>query len=112
MSAADDNNAAAVTTLGYGIYFGWLGMAVGLSAALIATGLGGRANAVLPSWFAVTSVILGAIGLLGACGIPPGGLVNYLLLPVWLVAASVLIARRRKGAIAKAGRLDRVTDEL
>ena len=63
-------------------------MGVGIAAAFIAIGLGGLRNAVLPKWFAVTTTVMGALALLGACSIPPGGLVNYLLLPFWLIAAA------------------------
>ena len=58
-------------------------------------GLGGLRNAVLPRWFAVTTTVMGVLALLGACSIPPGGLVNYLLLPFWLIAAAIIIARRQ-----------------
>ena len=100
LSAAEDDNAGAVQTLGYAQYFGWLAMGVGIAAAFIAIGLGGVRSAVLPKWFAITTLVLGVLALLGAAGIPPGGLVNYLLLPFWLVAASVIIARRQHTAAA------------
>ena len=94
-SAAEDHANAATQTLGYGAYFGWMAMGVGISTAFIAFGLGGLRNAVLPKWFARTTIVLGALAMLGAAGIPPGGLVNYLLLPVWLIAAAIIIARRQ-----------------
>ena len=72
----------------YAQYFGWLGMGIGIATAFIAVGLGGLRNAVLPKWFAVTTTVLGVLALLGACGVPPGGLVNYVLLPFWLIAAA------------------------
>jgi hypothetical protein len=82
--------------LSYAQYFGWLGMGIGIAAAFIAIGIGGVRNAVLPRWFAVSTTVMGVLALLGACSIPPGGLVNYLLLPFWLIAAAVIIARRQK----------------
>jgi hypothetical protein len=98
LSAADDRNSGAIQTLSYAQYFGWLAMGVGISTAFIAMGLGGVRSAVLPRWFAITTVVLGVLALLGACSIPPGGLVNYLLLPFWLIAAAIIIARRQKAA--------------
>jgi hypothetical protein len=98
LSAAEDKNAVAIQTLSYAQYFGWLAMGVGITTAFIAMGLGGVRSAVLPRWFAVSTVVLGALALLGACSIPPGGLVNYLLLPFWLIAASIIVARRQKAA--------------
>lgn len=95
-AAADDHAQDAVHALSYVQYFGWAGMTIGLATAFLAIGLGGLRNAVLPKWFSVTTVILGVLGALGAAHIPPGGLVNYIALPFWLVAASVIIARNQR----------------
>jgi hypothetical protein len=103
MSAAEDGDEAATHMLSYAQYFGWLGMGIGIAAAFIAIGLGGLRNAVLPKWFAVATTVMGGLALLGACSIPPGGLVNYLLLPFWLIAAAIIIARRQKAASAGKG---------
>ena len=94
--AADAHDQAAVHVLDYGGYFTWAGMGIGLAAALVAVGLGGLHNAVLPRWFALVSIVLGVLGALGNAGIPPGGLVTYLLLPLWLGVAAVVIARRQR----------------
>ena len=94
--AADAGDGTAVQLLGYVYYFGWSGMGIGLATAFVATGIGGRRGGVLPRWFAVTSVVLGVLGALGDAGIPPGGLVNYLLMPFWLFTASVILARRQR----------------
>ncbi len=91
--AADAGDDAAVHVLGYGSYFAWAGSGIGLATAFVATGWGGIRSSVLPKWFAVLTVVLGVLGALGDAGIPPGGLVNYLLLPFWLIAASVVVAR-------------------
>lgn len=96
--AADADDGAAVHTLSYVGYFGWAGMGIGLATAFIAMGFGGLRGAVLPRWFAVVTVVFGVLGALGDAGIPPGGLVTYLLLPVWLIAASVIVARRQERA--------------
>ena len=93
--AADAKDDAALRTLSYVGYFAWAGIGVGLATAFIAMGLGGVRNAVLPRWFAVSTIVLGVLAALGDAGIPPGGLVNYLLLPFWLVAATVVVARRQ-----------------
>lgn len=98
LTAAEDDNIAVVTVLGYGEYFIWLAVGIGVSAAFIATGLGGLRNAVLPKWFAIVTIVIGGLALLGASSVPPGGLVTYFLLPVWLIAAAIIIARRQKKA--------------
>lgn len=96
--AADADDQAAVTILGYLQNFSWAGLGIGLATAFIATGLGGLASAAVPKWFAIVSIVLGVLGALGNAGIPPGGLVTYLLLPVWLIVASIIFARRQKAA--------------
>ena len=98
--AADDRNDEALHTLSYVAYFGWAGMGIGLATAFVAMGLGGLRNAVLPRWFAVVTVISGVLGALGNAGIPPGGLVTYVVLPFWLIAASVIVSRRSHVAAA------------
>ncbi|CAN5576898.1 hypothetical protein BH10ACT10_BH10ACT10_00490 [soil metagenome] len=98
MSAAEDNNATAVQTLSYAQYFGWLAMGIGISTAFIAMGLGGVRSQVLPKWFAITTIVLGVLAMLGAASIPPGGLVNYLLLPFWLIAAAIIISRHQNAS--------------
>ena len=45
---------------------------------------------------AIATVACGVLGALGNAGIPPGGLVNYVLLPFWLIGASVIMARRQR----------------
>jgi hypothetical protein len=107
MSAAEDDASAATQTLGYGAYFGWLAMGVGISTAFIAFGLGGLRNALLPTWFARTTIVLGAFAMLGAAGIPPGGLVNYLILPFWLIAAAVIVAKRQRIGVQSGQAVDR-----
>jgi hypothetical protein len=98
--AADANDDAALRALSYASYFTWAGIGIGLATAFIATGLGGIRTSSLPRWFGVLTVVLGVLGALGDAGIPPGGLVNYLVLPFWLVGASFVVARSgaRSGA--------------
>jgi hypothetical protein len=95
LSAAADNQGQVVHTLSYPQYYGWMPMSVGVAGAFLAIGLGGVRTATLPRWFALTTAVLGTLALLGACGIPPGGLVGYLVLPFWLITAAVLLARRQ-----------------
>ena len=103
--AADANDDAALHVLSFVGYFGFAGMGIGLATMFIATGLAGVSNAVLPSWFAIVTLVMGLLSALGAAGIPPGGLVNYLLLPFWLIGTAVVVARRQKPPVAKEGRV-------
>jgi hypothetical protein len=95
--AADARDDAAVHALSYVWYFGWAGMGIGLATAFIAMGWGGIRGALLPRWFGILTIVFGVLGALGNAGIPPGGLVNYVLLPFWLIAASIILARKVRG---------------
>lgn len=104
--AADAEDDAALQALSYVHYFGWAGMGIGLATAFIAMGWGGLRGAVLPRWFAILTIVFGVLGALGNAGIPPGGLVSYVLLPFWLVAASGIVSRRlRTETHSSAGQL-------
>lgn len=100
--AADAKDDAALQVLSYVGYFGFAGMGIGIATTFIATGMAGMANtALLPRWFAIVTLVMGILSALGDAGIPPGGLVNYLLLPFWLIAVAVIVARRQKVAAAR-----------
>jgi hypothetical protein len=90
-SAAHDGQTAAVASLMYASFYSWLVILVGLVAAFWGIGLGGLRNATLPKWFAIVTVLLGVIGVLG----PLAALVQ-IVLPLWLIVASVVIARRQR----------------
>lgn len=96
--AADAQDDAALHQLSFVSYFGFAGMGIGIATTFLATGLAGVRNAVLPRWFAIVTLVMGILSALGDAGIPPGGLVNYLLLPFWLIAAAILLARRQHTA--------------
>jgi hypothetical protein len=87
--AAVDHDAASTAALGRLAFVGWLPALAGLVAAFWGLGLGGLRTAALPRWFAVATVVLGLLGVLG-----PAAMAVYLLLPLWLVAASAVTARR------------------
>lgn len=93
--AADAKDDQALGILSFVGFFGFAGMGIGIATTLLGAGLAGLANAVLPRWFAILTLVLGVLSALGTAGIPPGGLVNYLLLPLWLIAAAIILARRQ-----------------
>ncbi len=86
-NAAKAHDAAGTATLGQLAMIGWLPALVGLLAAFWGLGMGSLRNATLPKWFAIVTIALGVIGVLG-----PLALVVYLVLPLWLIAASVVTA--------------------
>ena len=90
-SAAHDGQKAAVATLMYVSFYAWLAILAGLVAAFWGIGLGGLRNATLPKWFAMVTVVLGVIGVLG----PLAALVQ-IVLPLWLIGATVVIAGRQR----------------
>ena len=89
VNAAKAHDAAATDALGQLMMIGWLPALVGLVAGFWGLGLGGLRTATLPKWFAVTTIVFGVIGVLG-----PLAFAVYLLLPLWLIAASIVTARR------------------
>ena len=94
--AADAKDDQALHILSFVSFFAFAGMGVGIATTLLSTGLAGLANAVLPRWFAIVTLVMGVLSTLGTAGIPPGGLVNYLLLPIWLITAAIILARRQR----------------
>lgn len=88
-NAAKAHDTAATATIGQLALIGWLPALVGLVAAFWGLGLGGLRHATLPKWFAIVTVVLGVVGVLG-----PLAMVVYLLLPLWLIAASAVTATR------------------
>ncbi len=93
--AADAKDDQALGILSFVGFFGFAGMGIGIATTFLGAGLAGLANGVLPRWFAILTLVLGVLSALGTAGIPPGGLVNYLLLPLWLIAAAIILARRQ-----------------
>jgi hypothetical protein len=89
-NSAKAGDAAATATIGQLALIGWLPALAGLVAAFWGLGLGGLRNATLPKWFAIVTVVLGVVGVLG-----PLAIVVYLLLPLWLIVASAVTASRR-----------------
>ncbi len=97
VNAAKAHDAAATDAIGQLAKIGWLPALVGLVAGFWGLGLGGLRTATLPKWFAVTTIVFGVAGVLG-----PLAFAVYLLLPLWLIAASIVTARRTKIATSGA----------
>ena len=89
VNTAKAPDAGATDAMGQLATIGWLPALVGFIAAFWGLGLGGLRTATLPKWFAIVTIVLGVIGILG-----PLAFVVYLLLPLWLIAASAVTARR------------------
>ena len=98
MSAAEDKNEAATQMLSYAQYFGWLGHGDRHRRRFHRHRTRRRAQRGPAQMVRDRDHVMGVLALLGACSIPPGGLVNYLLLPFWLIAAAVIMIRQQKVA--------------
>ena len=96
VNAAKAHDAAATDAIGQLAMIGWLPALVGLVAGFWGLGLGGLRTATLPKWFAITTIALGLFGVLG-----PLAFAIYLLLPLWLIAASIVTARHTKATTSK-----------
>jgi hypothetical protein len=91
VNTAKAHDAAATDAIGQLAMIGWLPALVGLVAGFWGLGLGGLRTATLPKWFAITTIVFGTVGVLG-----PLAFAVYLLLPLWLIAASLVTARSTK----------------
>lgn len=102
VSAADHGSSSAVYTLNQLYGFDWVGFTAGMSVLLLAAGIGGLATRALPkplSWVAI---------VMGAAALTPAGIIAFFLMPLWTLAASIVLWRRlgssRAGApVAAAG---------
>jgi uncharacterized membrane protein len=92
VNTAKAHDAAATDAIGQLVMIGWLPVLVGVAAGFWGLGLGGLRTATLPKWFAITTIVFAVIAVLG-----PLAFVVYLLLPLWLIAASAVTARRAAG---------------
>ena len=91
VNAAKAHDAGATDAIGQLAMIGWLPVLVGLVAGFWGLGLGGLRTATLPKWFAIATIVFGTVGVLG-----PLAFAVYLLLPLWLIAASIVTARGPK----------------
>jgi hypothetical protein len=87
-SAAHDGQRQAVYTLNQFHSYDWLAWNPAFAAALLSTGLGLRGTGALP-----TPVIWATI-VIGASLLTPLGFFGFILIPLWLIVAGVLIFRR------------------
>ena len=87
-NAAHEGNRTATYTLSQLHSYDWLAWNAAFAALLLATGLGALRNLVLPRPFAWATIVIGASLL------TPLGLFGFFLLPLWLVVAGVMLARR------------------
>lgn len=88
--------AVPTATIGQLTLIGWLPALAGLVAAFWGVGLGGLRHATLPKWFALATVVLGVVGILG-----PAAMAVYLLLPLWLIGASAVLTTRQPVAVSR-----------
>lgn len=103
VSAAGKGDEEAVRTLSHLSTTGWVVWLAPAAAMLLAVGLGGLRNAVLPRWLAVVTLVLGALCLTGV-----GGFAAFLVMPLWLAVTGVVLGRRQNrlgGDLPLGGRL-------
>jgi hypothetical protein len=100
IDAAERSDRAAFDAIAYLGVNNWLVWIAPTAAMLLATGLGGLHNAVLPKWLGIATLVLGVMCFLG-----PAGIVVYLLTPVWLVLAGVVLGQRQRVLRPAGGRV-------
>lgn len=86
MPVPDAGILRAVEQLGYGILL--LGSGLGSLLLMGGTGLAARQNQALPAWLATASLVFGVGVFFGAALFVP-----LILLPVWVIAVSIVLLR-------------------
>ena len=94
LDAADKNDKAAFDALAYLGTNNWLVWIAPTAAMLLAAGLGGIRNGVLPKWLGIATVALGVL-----CFTGPGGILVYLATPVWLVVTGIVLGQRQDAEV-------------
>jgi hypothetical protein len=89
-NAAEDGLGSAVTALDQVASESWLPITGGFAAMLLAVGIGGLRSATLPRSLCWVAIALG-VGF-----VTPAGIVAFLALPLWFVAASVVLYRSQE----------------
>ena len=69
----------------------WVPIVVGAAALLIGAGLAVVRTAILPAWLGWVALVVGVVTLIG-----PGGYLGFLLTPIWVGAAGVLLYLRKR----------------
>lgn len=86
--AVDNGEYEIARTIALATGFDWLPWAAPAAATMIGTGVGAIRTATLPKPFAIISIALGIVA------ISPLGMFGFLAMPLWLIAASVIITRQ------------------
>lgn len=85
--AVDAGNNEIARTIALAFGYDWIPWAAPAGAAMIATGVGALRGASLPKPFAIISIVIGLVA------ISPIGFFGFLAMPLWLIAASLLILK-------------------
>jgi hypothetical protein len=100
-AAADKGDEPGIQTTVYALEqlrsWDWLLWTPGLTVMLVGAGLGGLRTCALPRWLSWAAIVLG-IALF-----TPVGFFAFFALPLWMVAAGVILYRRQQGAVSRAG---------
>lgn len=105
LDAADQGDQASFQTLSYLGIDSWVPWAAGSAVFFLATGIAALSSTVMPRWFAIVTIVLGVMCMLG-----PAGIAVYLVTPLWLAATGVLLARRHQDHPAVAERVAALTN--
>jgi hypothetical protein len=96
--AGGEGDADAVVALDHLAQSTWVPLTAGLGVMLLAAGVGSALSGALPKALAWTAVPLGLLLF------TPGGLVGFLVSPVWIAVASVVGYRRSARGVTRAFR--------
>jgi hypothetical protein len=86
--AGGDGAVEAVVPLDHLAQSTWVPVTAGLAVMMLAAGVGGLLSGALPKIVGWTGLVLGVAQL------TPGGIVAFMLTPLWIIAVSVIAYRR------------------
>lgn len=81
---------------------GWLPITAGFGVMMLAVGLGALRSAALPAALAWTAV------LLGVAFVTPASIFAFMAMPVWVIAATIVIHQKSSRCIRVAGQAPRL----
>lgn len=98
ISAVDHKLASAAEALNVLAAASWIPVIAGAAVMLLGAGLAVLRSGVLPSWLGWVAVVVGVVSFVG-----PGGFAGFMVTPLWIAVAGVLVYMKQDSAVTPAG---------
>lgn len=97
LGAADHKRPAVAETLNVLVSDDWIIYTLGIGLVLLGAGLAVLRTGLLPRWMGWIAVVVGVVSFIG-----PGGFAGFMVGPLWIGVASVMLATRKAAPVAAA----------